>query len=365
LELIGMRLGIDVRKLGDGGIGVYVRETLLALRALAPDLAIVAFGDPRARALLPIADVEWVAVDAGKYSVAEHFVLPAAARSRGLDLFHAPHYVLPLALTGPAVVTVHDAIHVLHPRTLAHAPYARLTIGFACRRARRVITVSETSARDLHEQIGVPREKIRVIRNGVAARFQPLAADEVERRLAALSLRRGYVLFVGNALPHKNVETVVRAWARLPEPRPELVLCGRGFTANAAVNQALAEATGRERVRIVAASPDELVAIYNGASVVVTASLYEGFCLPVVEAFACGVPVLASDAGAIPEIAGGAALLVPPRRVDLIASEMYRLLTDDRLRRELGEKGLARAATFSWEEAARQTLSVYEEAISR
>ena len=146
-----MRLGIDVRKLGDGGIGVYIRETLVALRALAPDLGIVAFGDARARELLPIADAEWVPVDASKYSVAEHFVLPAAARSRHLDLFHAPHYVLPLALTGPAVVTVHDPIHVLQPRTFAHAPYARLAIGFACLRARRVITVSETSARDLHE----------------------------------------------------------------------------------------------------------------------------------------------------------------------------------------------------------------------
>ena len=114
------------------------------------------------------------------------------------------------------------------------------------------------------------------------------------------------------------------------------------------------------------ASSDDLVAIYNGASLLVTASLYEGFRLPVVEAFACGIPVLASDAGAIPEIAGGAATLVSPRRVDLIASEMYRLLTDDGLRKELRRaRSRASRALFLGAMAAKQTLSVYEEAISR
>jgi len=359
-----MRVGIDVRKLGDGGIGVYIRETLVALREAAPKLEIVAFGSPGGRELLPVADLEWVDVAAGKYSIAEHFVLPAAARSRGLDLFHSPHYVLPLALSGPAVVTVHDLIHMLYPRTAAHALYARLVIRLACRRARRVITVSETTARDLRERIGVAAEKIRVVPNGVASYFRPLPGDELGERLAALGVGRRYVLFVGNCLPHKNVETLIRAWDRLPDPRPDLLLCGRGFTANAAVGLALAESGHRERIRILEqASADDLVALYNGASVVASTSLYEGFCLPVVEAFACGAPVLAPDAGAVPEIADRAALLVSPRRVDTIASEMYRLLTDQELRKGLVEKGFARAARFSWAEAARKTLSVYEEAI--
>ena len=360
-----MRIGIDVRKLGDGGIGVYIRETLVALRAASPELAIVAFGAPDGRAALPVENVEWVAVDAGKYSVAEHFVLPTAARARRLDLFHSPHYVLPLALSGPAVVTVHDLIHMLFPRTAVHAPYARLVIGAACRRAKRVITVSETTARDLREHAGVADEKIRVVPNGVTRDFRPLPADDVDRGLAALGVRKPYVLFVGNCLPHKNVETLIRAWNRLPEPRPSLVLCGKGFTANAAVNQALAEASGRERIRLidrVATGP--LVTLYNGASMLATTSLYEGFCFPVVEAFACGVPVLASDGGAIPEVAGGAALLVSPRRVDTIAAEMYRLFTDQELRKGLVERGFSRAARFSWVEAAKKTLSIYEEVAS-
>src|SRR5262249_30523487 len=158
---------------------------------------------------------------------------------------------------------------------------------------------------------------------------------------------------------------VIRAWSRLPEPRPDLVLCGRGFTANAAVNQALADATGRDRVRILGgASSDELVAIYNGAALLASASLYEGFCLPVVEAFACGVPVLGPAAGAVPEVAGDAALLVSPRRVDTIAGEMYRLLTDQELRKGLVERGRRRAVQFSWTAAGAKTLSVYEEVVA-
>ncbi|MBI2963058.1 MAG: glycosyltransferase family 4 protein [Deltaproteobacteria bacterium] len=357
-----MRLGIDVRKLGDGGIGEYVRETLVGLRSLRPDLEIVAFGTRGGRALLPLDGVEWVPVAAGKYSLAEHFALPAAARARAIDLFHAPHYVLPLAMPGPIVVTVHDLIHVLLPRSPAHRLYGGAMIRWACRRARRVITVSEATARDLRERLGVEPGKIRVIWNGVAARFRTLPREEVERALARLGLRRPYVLFVGNGLPHKNVETLVRAWGRLDEPRPGLVLCGRALSNSPPLRRATAEVGGGERVRVIETiGAEDLVALYNGAELLASASLYEGFCLPVVEAFACGVPVLAADAGAVPEIAGDAARLVSPRRVDLIAGEMYRLLADRGLREQLVERGRKRAALFSWVDAARKTLTVYEE----
>lgn len=360
-----MRLGIDVRKLGDGGIGEYIRETLVEIRGLQPDLEIVALGFDGKQALLPLDGIEWVSVDAGNYSVAEHFALPAAARRRRIDVFHSPHYVLPLTLAGPSVVTVHDLIHVIHPRSPLHRAYARWMISSACRRARRVITVSEASARDLDERLGISREKIRVIPNGVAPRFRPLAQADVDRGLAALGVERPYVLFVGNCLPHKNVETLIRAWQRLPDPLVGLVLCGRGFETASAVRQALAEVGVERRVKIIAAIDlADLVTLYNGAELLASTSLYEGFCLPVVEAFACGTPVLGPDSGAVPEVAGDAAVLVSPRRVDLIAGEMYRLLVDQELRRGLVERGRKRAERFSWVEAARQTLAVYEEALA-
>ena len=360
-----MRLGIDVRKIADGGIGEYIRETLTALRGLRPDLEMVAFGAPDQRALLPVAGVEWIAVSAGKYSLAEHWSLPRAARSRRIDVFHAPHYVLPALLSGLAVVTIHDVTHLRFPRTPLHRLYARWMIGWAARRGARIITVSETTARDLREMLSMPEDKLRVIPNGVAARFQPLSSDQVAAALAALGVERPYVLFVGNCLPHKNVDTLVRAWDRLPEPRPRLVLCGGGFDRSRGVCEAIGAAGGRERIQIVGgAGREDLVALYNGAELLASASLYEGFCLPIIEAFACGTPVLAPDAGAVPEIAAGAALLVAPRRVDTIAAEMYRLLKDQGLRKELVERGKRRVAAFSWAEAARKTLSVYEEVLA-
>ncbi|MGH7818771.1 MAG: glycosyltransferase, partial [Candidatus Binatia bacterium] len=188
-----MRLGIDVRKLGDGGIGEYIRETLIAAVRLCPELEVVAFGAAEQRELLPIERVEWVATSAGKYSLAEHFTLPAAIRGRRLDLFHAPHYVLPLGLSLPAVVTVHDTIHLSLPRTRFHPLYARFMMGSACRRARKVITVSETTARDLESRLGAPRAKIEVIWNGVAPRFRRLPEPEIAAALERLGVRRPYV----------------------------------------------------------------------------------------------------------------------------------------------------------------------------
>ncbi|HSD10257.1 MAG TPA: glycosyltransferase family 1 protein [Candidatus Binatia bacterium] len=360
-----IRVGIDVRKLGDGGIGEYIRETLIAARQARPEIDIVAFGTPGAQALLPLDRVDWVPVASGKYSIAEHFMLPAATRGRAIDVFHAPHYVLPLALSIPAVVTIHDLIHVLFPRSALHRLYARLMIASACRRARRIITVSEATARDLREHLGVAPDKIRVVWNGVAPRFRPLPPAAIDRALGSLAIERPYVLFVGNCLPHKNVETLVRAWDRLPEPRPALVLCGSGFDRSRVVRAAIAETRGGERVRVVdRADRDALVALYNGAELLASTSLYEGFCLPVVEAFACGTPVLAPDCGALPEVTGDAAIRVPPRRVDTVACEMYRLLTDPDLRKGLVERGKEQAARFSWAEAAEKTLSVYEEVLA-
>ena len=361
-----VKVGIDVRKLGDGGIGEHLRETLLAIARLRPrsELRIVAFGPPELRALLPISGIEWMTVRAGKYSVAELFLLAAAARTSGVDLYHSPHYVLPFGLSCPAIVTVHDLIHVLHPRSPLHSIYSRWMIRSACRRARRVITVSETTARDLRVHLDVPPEKVRVIPNGVAPRFRRLPELETRACLDRLGIRRPYVLFVGNWLPHKNVETLIRAWATLPKPRPDLLLCGGGFDRAAPVQRALEKCRARDQVRFLGTVEEEaLVALYNGAELFVSASIYEGFGLPIVEAFACGVPVLATDGGAVPEIAGDAALLVPALRVDRIADEMCRLLGDQQLRQELAERGLRRAARYSWDEAARTTIQVYEEAI--
>ena len=359
-----MRVGIDVRKLDDGGIGTYIRETVGALRRVAPGLELVAIGEAGGRERLAVRDVEWVDVRAGKYSLAEHWVLPRAAHGAGIDIFHAPHYVLPAGLHVPSVVTIHDLIHLVVPRSIVHPVYARCMISSACRRAGRVLAVSETTAGDLVSRLGIDRARIRVVPNAASPQFLPPDDDTIARRLAVLGVERPYVLFVGNALPHKNVPTLVRAWNALASPRPALVLCGGGI-GGGDVQRAIAASGEASRVRLLGTvEPGDLVALYSGAVCLASASLYEGFWLPALEAMACGTPVLGPDAGAVPEVTGDAALLVPPERVDLLADGLYRLLHDPELRSRLVENGKRRITLFSWEESARKTLRVYEEVVS-
>ncbi|MGH7806072.1 MAG: glycosyltransferase family 4 protein [Candidatus Binatia bacterium] len=359
-----MRVGVDVRKIRDGGIGVYVGETLGALATLAPDVELVAFGDPADRERLP-ARVEWVETRAGKYSIAEHVIVARAAHAAGVDLFHSPHYVLPLFLRTPAVVTVHDLIHLLLPRSPLHAIYARAMIGAACRRAARVIVVSERTGADLRARFPSAADKVRVIPNGVSGAFRAAPRTDVDRVLAALGVEPPYVLFVSNRLPHKNVENALRGFARLPAPRPRLVLCGAGYEEGSPVWPLADELGVRAELRAVGALETErLVALYSGAAALLSTSLYEGFGLPLVEAMACGVPVVAPDAGAVPEVVGDAAILVAPRRVDSIGDGLYRILNDAVLRERLIARGIERAGRFSWVAAAGRTLAVYREILT-
>jgi glycosyltransferase involved in cell wall biosynthesis len=238
-------------------------------------------------------------------------------------------------------------------------------IGAASRRAARIITVSETTAADLRDSFPSASAKLRVIPNGVADAFRPAPRAEVDRVLAALGVTAPYVLFVSNRLPHKNVETALRAFAGLAEPRPRLVLCGAGYEPVSPVWRLADELGIRRDVHAVGALETQgLVALYSGAAALVSTSLYEGFGLPVLEAMACGVPVVAPDTGAVPEVAGDAALLVAPRRVDSVRDGLYRILHDGALRERLIARGFERAERHSWEAAAGKTIAVYREILN-
>jgi glycosyltransferase involved in cell wall biosynthesis len=368
-----MIVGLDARKLDDFGIGTYLAGLIEEFARLGCPETLVAYRRPDRpvpSALAAAPTVRWRAEPAPLYSLRELWRLAWAARRDRVELYHAPHYVCPPVLPCPAVVTIHDLIHLRVPdpdRPCLAPLYARVMLGLAVRRARWLITVSEASRQDLQARLGAPAARIRVIPNGVAAHFRP-AADPaaLDRALARLGVTRPYFLFVGNPLPHKNLGGLLDAFAPLPSTIGRLVLVGIAAPRREAVVRACAARGIADRVTVLAPRPaSDLPRLYQGATALVCPSLWEGFGLPALEAMACGTPVLAAARGGLPEVVGDAGLLVDPTHVDALREGLYNLAVHESLRETLAAAGLARARQFSWQRAAEATLAVYREALPR
>jgi len=363
------QLGIDARKLADFGIGSYLHGLLVEFSRLGEPAGTVVFVAPESRQLLPELPRDWrvIEIDAGGYTVKEQVALPLAAQRAGVKVLHVPHYVVPFLYPGRLVVTVHDIIHVLFPEFLPHPwafAYARMFIRAAVRRARRVITVSRTTSQDLQRLFGADPHRLQVIPHGVDEVFlepaDPIRDEQVLRRL---KVTPPYLLHIGNHKPHKNAEGLLKAYQILVHDgrgeTPPLVLVG-GFSPDGLLARRAAAMGLGGRVRCLGyVERRELAALFRGAALFLYPTLYEGFGLPVLEAMACGVPVVAGDIPAVREVAGDAVERVNPRDVVELASAVRRLLDQGEHRRELAERGRARAREFSWQRAADATLSVY------
>jgi glycosyltransferase involved in cell wall biosynthesis len=365
-------IGIDARQLRDFGIGTYVRNLVEALAARDRENRYVLFVGRHRFDTLPD-NFQQVVERAPIYSLREQVALSWRIRRMRLDLYHATHYVLPAYLSCPAVVTIHDIIHLLYPEFLPNALalfYAQRMIGRSLRLSRRVISVSLNTKLDLIDTFGVSSRKIRVVYNGVEDVFRRrLAPDALHAGLARLGIgARPYALFVGNPKPHKNLENVLRSFAlavpRVPAIEPELVCVGARGDGSKRLELLARQLGIADRVRFLGHLPQQdLPAVYQGATVFLYPTLYEGFGLPVIEAMASGVPVVTSDSSSLVEIAQDAAEIVSPFDVEQIAAAIARLLGDPAQRAELARRGLRRADDFGWPRAAEKTLEVYAQAL--
>lgn len=336
-----MRIGIDGRKIDDFGIGTYIRGLLGGLAELGGEDQYVVLAPGRARSAIPEA-FEHVVADAPHYSVRELTLFGRAVDAARLDLFHAPHYVVPF-LSTPFVVTVHDLIHLRDRRPLARL-YARGMMGRVVRRSRRVMTVSESVRREIVSTFGVREEAVVVTPNAPAAVFVTEGPRASGR----------YFLYVGNDKPHKNVELMVEAFEKARHGDVQLVMVGAPFERHRERTAVLLPGYVRET---------ELAALYRGALAVVVPSREEGFGLPALEAMACGAPVITSTAAALMEITAEAALHAAPT-VEGLREAMTRMLEDGALRRELSERGPRRASAFGWRATATIARNVYRAALS-
>jgi glycosyltransferase involved in cell wall biosynthesis len=297
--------------------------------------------------------------------------LPWRLRRAGADLLHAPAYTAPLCTPTPTVLTIYDAIALRFPRLCktSNVLHYRLVMPRAARRAARIIVPSACTRRDVVRLLRVPEAKVRVIPLGVGEAFRPVTAPHV---LEALRRRYGlperFILFLGNLEPKKNLPRLLTAFAeargrgRLTH---RLVLAGQKAWHTRAIRRALRTHRLHRMAMLLGAIPEEdLPALYSAASMLVFPSLYEGFGLPPLEAMACGTPVIASTAGALPEVVGEAALLLRPSDVAGLRTAMIKVAHNAFLRRRLGELGRARAAKYTWAETARRTLDVYDDVLA-
>ena len=300
----------------------------------------------------------------------EQAILPVRLRRRQVDVLHSPHFTTPVLGDGwRRVVTFHDVTFFLLPRRYPalRRLYYQQAGRAGARLAHLVIAVSQTVKDDVVRQFGLPSDRVRVVSLAPGADFRPL---DDRARTAAVRDKYGlparFILNVGTLEPGKNQAILLRAFQRLKAQGVAhgLVIAGQRGWMYERLYRLVDELGLRGQVYFTGYLPDEdLVAVYNLADLFVFPSLYEGFGLPPLEAMACGLPVVASNAPAPTEVLDGAALLVSPRDVDGLTEAAGRVLRDRRLRYRLRKRGLERAAQFSWERTARETVEAYQAAL--
>jgi glycosyltransferase involved in cell wall biosynthesis len=300
----------------------------------------------------------------------EQLRAPALATRLGIDVWHGPHYTVPLRLTVPAVTTIHDLTFFDHPEWHERAKvlFFRRMIPASAERAAAIVAVSGATARAV-EEVLEPEAPVLTIAHGVDHhRFRPAAPGDAADLavLDPLGVRPPYIAFVGTIEPRKAVPTLVEAFARLAGGHPglRLVLAGADGWGTEEAREAIAASGVATRIVRVRWAPEEaLPALLRQAAAVAYSSYEEGFGLPALEALACGAPLVTSAESPMAEIAGPAALLVPPGNAGALAWALERVLTDPAVAARLRDEGPKSAAPYTWEASARLHLDAYRLAV--
>lgn len=357
-------VAIDARWLV-GGIGTYTKHLLAGVCELRNGIAIRAITH-RVHAKLV---AQWCSrvtiLDASMYSLREQVAILWAAK--GCDLLHVPHYNAPLLHRGPLLVSILDLVHITDPvysRSFSSWVYARPMLNLVARKANHIVTISEYSKAQIVERLGVRASKVTAIHCGVDSRFCDTDREEAFRRVSsALCLQEPYILYVGNLKPHKNVSTLLRAFARLCKRNDfpyKLLIVGDDERWGRARREESAELGINDVTHFVPhVTPELLPMIYAAADLLVMPSTIEGFGLPVLEAMACGTPVACSRAASLPEVGGDAVEYFDPYSVEDVGAAIERLLSSPSRQFELRRKGLERVKQFTWEDSTRKHIELY------
>ncbi len=360
-----MKILFDALQAGNrSGTGRYSEELASRLPGLAGDIEVIVEPPPARWASHSPAVRLW-----GARRVAyEQFGLSRLAREIGAAGVHYPANIGTAFRKSPSVVTIHDVSFFRNPGwfTLNRAMYYRVAVGQSAHTATRVIADSTAAADDIVNFLGIRAGKIDVIPLGVDPVFCPAPDAQCARIRERHGLPGRFFLYLGTLEPRKNLPRLIEAWSRIAiEADVDLVIAGRDGWKTGPIDRAIGSSLARARIhRPGFVDPADLPALLSAATAFVWPSLCEGFGLPVLEAMACGVPVLSSNTSSIPEVTGDAAMLVDPLDIDAIANGMLRIVRDEKLRARLRTAGPEQARRFTWERTASMTLETYRRAFS-
>ncbi|MBI2944021.1 MAG: glycosyltransferase family 4 protein [Candidatus Wallbacteria bacterium] len=356
------------------GIGRYTMALVTALRDAAPDLSMLVIVTEAARAGFgvlegPRVELHATSMEVSRHPAADfwlHVTLPALMRQRSIPLLFSCANYLP-ALSGGArrILTIHDLVPFRHPELdpWTFVVYLRSMLRLGARVADRIVAVSEATAGEIVEILGVDRQRIDVIYNGVQPAFRKLSAEELERRRLDAVGDGPFLLGVGARIPRKNFGRLIEAVALLRKrgfPHRLVIAGPPGLSQPELERLVEAHGLGSAVVFIGYADDEMLLTLYNRAALFVYPSIYEGFGIPMIEAMACGTPVACSRTSCMPEVAGDAAQYFDPYDAASIATACEAALAEGgQVRADRIALGFARAARFTWEEAARQTAAVF------
>jgi len=389
-----MKIVIDARMINASGIGRYLRNLLEELQKLdkdneyyilhlKSDYDTLVYHSENFRKVL--ADFRW-------YTTAEQLRLPGILRKINPDLVHLPHFNVPILYKGKYVVTIHDLIHQHHDSQKATTKdpvifkIKKIAYNSVFRKAvngsEKILTPSEFAKEQLIEEWQVDVNKIVVTPEGVDTKILTIVTKMSTSRekeiLEKFGIKQPYIFYVGNAHPHKNVEGLVIAFQMIVSRRANVNHIGSGLASNLGnlqlvlvgqdsvfwqrIKQSIISLKEEIQDNIIFAgevTDEELVVLYKNANAFVMPSFEEGFGIPILEAMALGCPVVSSNAGSLKEVGGEAALYFDPRDLGDMGDKIEKLLTSEKLRKELIEKGKQRVKLFSWKKMAQQTLGVY------
>lgn len=372
-----MKIAIDARMYQESGIGRYIRNLIKQLQALdqkndyyillkKEGFKTLNFSESFHKVL---ADFSW-------YGITEQIGLPRILNSLNLDLAHFPHFNVPLFYKGKFVVTIHDLIHQHYQmrRVTTHDPiiYKLKQLGYkkvfknALLKSAKILVPSNDVKELLVDEWKIAEEKIVITPEAVDDKIFSAAnimeTDRINQVMKKFNIDCQYIFYVGNAHPHKNVEGLIKAFLELSKDYPglQLVLSGNDHYFWQKVKREYQQAN---IVYTGFVTDEELVALYKNAKCFVMPSFEEGFGIPLLEAMACGCPVVSSNAGSLPEIGDKAAIYFDPKRAEDMTQKIEQVLKNVRLRQELIKKGRERVKQFSWKNLAKQTLEVYYQCV--